>query len=152
MPTIHFRNIRLRNNAGLTMPECYAHAALLDLDKSQLPTTGVREHVTCKRCRRLIGLDVRPWFDAHGWLIRRIPRECWRDCSAPGPADDSVAYWRERLHFSVPRELAIAWLREFGAWDADELNESSDNELADRVLWLASCDLRERRAWHGLIH
>jgi len=51
--TIHFRSIRLRSNAGLDFPACYANARLLDTDKSRLPSTGIRADVTCKRCQRL---------------------------------------------------------------------------------------------------
>jgi hypothetical protein len=54
MPVIHFRNIRLRNNAGMDFPECYARAKLLDTDKGRLPTTGDQSKVTCERCRKSI--------------------------------------------------------------------------------------------------
>lgn len=47
---IHFCNTRLRVNAGMDFPECYANAQYLDLDKSGLPKTNEREKVTCKRC------------------------------------------------------------------------------------------------------
>lgn len=50
---IHFRSIRLRNNAGIDFPACYASAELLDLDKTRLPTTGEQDKVTCKRCQRI---------------------------------------------------------------------------------------------------
>lgn len=50
MNRLHFRNVRLRNNAGLDVPECKASAELLDLDSSHLATTGDRNAVTCKRC------------------------------------------------------------------------------------------------------
>lgn len=47
---MHFRDIRLRNNAGMDFPLCYAGARLLDLDKSRLPTTGDFNAVECKHC------------------------------------------------------------------------------------------------------
>lgn len=49
---IHFRSIRLRNNAGMDFPACYANATLLDLDKGRLATTGNKEEVTCKKCQK----------------------------------------------------------------------------------------------------
>lgn len=53
-PTIvHLRSIRLRNNAGMNFPTCYAGARLLDCDKGYLPTTGEVEKTTCKRCLRI---------------------------------------------------------------------------------------------------
>ena len=53
-PKLHYRNIRLFVNAGMSFPECYAYADLLDVEKSALPTTGVKEEVTCKHCLRLM--------------------------------------------------------------------------------------------------
>lgn len=49
---IHFENIRLKNNAGISLAECYAHSAMLDLDKTGLPITTDLSKVTCKRCNR----------------------------------------------------------------------------------------------------
>ena len=53
----HFRNIRLRVNACMTIPECKARERLLDCDSSAWPTTGVRAKVTCNKCRRLLGME-----------------------------------------------------------------------------------------------
>ena len=47
---VHFPNIRLRINAGVTLPECKAGARLLDMDASRLAMSGTRAEVTCKRC------------------------------------------------------------------------------------------------------
>lgn len=95
----------------------------------------------------------KPWFDAHGWIQKRLPREAIADCSASGPVDESVAYWRVKLHFEVPRDLAIAWLAEFGAWSSEELAALSDEDIAEKCLWLLCCDAREeKRQPFGLIH
>ena len=57
----HFRDIRLRNNAGMDMPLCYAQRkGPLDMDASRFPTTGKQDEVTCLHCRRLIPI-VYPW-------------------------------------------------------------------------------------------
>jgi hypothetical protein len=48
--TVHLRDIRLYNNAGMRFPLCYANAKLLDLDKSCLPSTGEKDKVTCMNC------------------------------------------------------------------------------------------------------
>ena len=45
---------------------------------------------------------------------------------------------------------AIRYLREYGAWE--NLETDTDRELAERVLWLACCDIREQGEWFGLIH
>ncbi len=58
---IHFRDIRLRNNAGMSMPLCYASMDMpLDCDKGRLPTSGKIIEVTCKHCLRLFPKRY-PW-------------------------------------------------------------------------------------------
>lgn len=47
----HIRDIRLFNNAGISMPVCYAGATPLDTDKCRLPCAPVKQ-ATCKRCQR----------------------------------------------------------------------------------------------------
>ena len=59
-PKLHFRNTRLFVNAGIRFPECYAYAELLDMDKTALPTTGVKKEVTCKNCKRTLLHPPRP--------------------------------------------------------------------------------------------
>lgn len=81
-----------------------------------------------------------PWGD-RGQHIGTIPRECVEDCTTPGqPADESVAYWVRRLAWNPPRELAIAYLRSFGAWD--DLDTVDDETIARRTLWCVCGDLR----------
>jgi hypothetical protein len=91
------------------------------------------------------------WFDCHGNLLGTLPADCIADCSHAGPCDEDVKHWRERLQFQVPRERAIAYIREFGAWTAEELADKTDDELAKVVLWLACCHLRESGEWWGLV-
>lgn len=60
MRIVHFRDIRLRSNAGMDFPACYALAHLLDTAKGYLPTSPDMSEVTCKRCRR-IAPERYPW-------------------------------------------------------------------------------------------
>lgn len=91
-------------------------------------------------------------FDDYGYFQGTIPAEAVHDMTQPGPVDDAVEYWRDRLNFEVPRELAIHYLREFGAWDHDDLTAMDDTDLARIVLWIAAGDIRENGEWFGLIH
>lgn len=50
----HYTNDSLYTNAGMSFPECYAGAELLDLDKGRLPTSGYIDQVTCKNCLRIV--------------------------------------------------------------------------------------------------
>ena len=47
---IHLR----RAYAGSYFPACYANSLRPDPAKALLPTTEIKENVTCKRCQRLI--------------------------------------------------------------------------------------------------
>lgn len=91
-------------------------------------------------------------FNEYGHFTGTLPTECVEDCSAQGSVDESVAYWRERLNFAVPRELAIRWLQDFGAWPVEGLQDMTDTEIAEKVLWLACCEIRENGEWFGLSH
>lgn len=75
-------------------------------------------------------MSARPWFNKDGWILRRLPAECVTDCTAQGSVDASVEHWCERLGFKVPRERAISWLREMGAWSQLELASETDETLA----------------------
>ena len=90
------------------------------------------------------------WFDHHGWLTEQLPSDCVLECSAAGAVDEAVAYWIKELDFDVPEPQAARWLKEFGAWDEEELANHDDN--VQRVLWLACCDIKENGEWFGLVH
>jgi hypothetical protein len=97
-------------------------------------------------------MDSKAWFDDHGWLIRDIPDEALRDCHHQGACDAEVEYWQSELDFMAPRQMMIDYLSPFGGWDIDELNEKTDDELAQIVLWIASGDYAENGEWCGLVH
>lgn len=79
-----------------------------------------------------------------------IPSTCVEDLTAPGPADALARYWRSKLDFEVPRDLATTYLRGFGAWSVEDLAAMSDTDLTETVLWLACGDIKENGEWFGL--
>lgn len=81
--------------------------------------------------------------------ISEVPAECIRDCSSSGDVSDAVSYWREELDFSVNRENAIACLSGYGAWEDDELAAMTDDDIAERILWIACCNFSEQRHWEA---
>ena len=92
-----------------------------------------------------------PMFDEHGWFNGSIPEEAVEECSRGGQdAIEPVKKWVAELGFKVPRDLAIKYLSEFGAWD--DLESESDDELANKVFWLACGDINEQGEWQGLVH
>jgi hypothetical protein len=79
----------------------------------------------------------------HYLTISQLPADCISDCSASGDVTAAVQYWREELEFSVDRTRALRCLQGYGAWEAEELAEMPDSDLADKVLWLACGDFNE---------
>jgi hypothetical protein len=111
----------------------------------------INQKPICQRCRS-ISKSKKPWFDAYGNLLKKTPKQCVEDCSHQGECFEDVKHWQEKLNFQVPRKLAIEYLREYGAWDCWELQRMDETTLAQKVLWLACCDIKENGKWFGLIH
>jgi len=96
-------------------------------------------------------------FNEYGWLASgSFPAECIAACHHSGQCAEDVTYWRKKLDFSVPRELAIKYLRDVWPVESDQydqgLNDMIDEELAEKVLWLACGDIQEQGEWFGLVH
>jgi hypothetical protein len=95
-------------------------------------------------------------FDAqYGHLASgQFPADCISSCSASGSVDEAVEHWVSRLDLTSAlepvRHLVESFLQEYGAWD--DLREADISTLANRILWLACCDIREQGEWYGLSH
>lgn len=86
------------------------------------------------------------WNESMGRIELQISREDAESASHPGPCDADVArlrnvpYIRKQLD-RLPSAVVVECLREYGAWDADELADNDAN--LDRLLWIACCDISE---------
>lgn len=72
-----------------------------------------------------------------------------KECSRPGSCDSAVAFWAkktERSHLCTPEALA-AELKEYGAWDAEQL--MNDDANWERIVWLAAGNAKEDARQHG---
>lgn len=83
------------------------------------------------------------YWCSFNYLEFKLPHDCVLDCSGPGPADDAVAYWQPRLNLNLNREKMISELREYGAWEQEELASLSNSDLEQKLIWLAANDIRE---------
>lgn len=85
------------------------------------------------------------WFDDRGDMLKNLPGDCIMACSGQGRVDDDVAFWVDELGFDIdmPRDKAIKFLSEYGAWESDELENMDIIELAEKVLWIFCNDLKE---------
>lgn len=81
----------------------------------------------------------------------RLPGQCVIDCSGSGSADAAVARWvpvvlEQTLQDDFPNaptnEKIRKELREYGAWDEDELSDSVQN--FHRLVWIAACNIAEQ--------
>lgn len=82
--------------------------------------------------------------DTCEFLITDFPPEAIEDCSGPGAADEAVDYWVDFLDFHPPTEKVRQYLRGFGCWDAQELEDADQNRR--RFFWVMMCDFSE---WDG---
>lgn len=93
-------------------------------------------------------------FDQYGnYTGAEIPEQCVHECTIPGQdVTNAVNHWREKLDFNCPREMAINYLIDFGAWTSEELIAKSTDELSAIVLWIACNDIKDQGEWFGMIH
>jgi hypothetical protein len=85
------------------------------------------------------------WTSSSGKLTLTFPSlELCTRCSHPGPCDLDVRDVSEEPE--IAEQLATidvaqlaAELREYGAWDAEELADHAQN--LQRLLWCAACDV-----------
>jgi hypothetical protein len=86
-----------------------------------------------------------------GELEGHIPARAVAECTQSGrDAEPHVTEWVKQLEFTVPRERAVTYLKEFGSWD--DLNVASIETLTNRVFWVACSDINDHGEWLGAIH
>lgn len=72
-----------------------------------------------------------------------MPDDCVGDCSHVGPCDDDVSHWAAKLPrpADISPEALRAELKEYGAWDAEQLADDAANW--ERLVWVAACNIKE---------
>ena len=71
----------------------------------------------------------------------KIPQEWIDSVPRSGPADDAVGYLAGGYGVQVSEGDLKKYLKEYGAWDADELSDHYAN--IERLIWLASLECQE---------
>lgn len=64
-----------------------------------------------------------------------------KDCGAPGPADEAVAYVISQFTITGEPDDCRNMLRGYGAWEDDDLLDHDTN--LQRLVWLTGCSLRQ---------
>jgi hypothetical protein len=72
-----------------------------------------------------------------------LPAEAVTDCSHSGACDSDVAHWAPKIErpADCTPEALRAELREYGAWDSEELADDAANW--ERIVWLAAGNIRD---------
>lgn len=129
--------------------ELFEHGDL-EYQYGNILLAGSDYHINQFIIKAYLALSGESWFDQYGNLVRDIPQLCIAECSHAGACDADVERWQKILGFNVPRQMAINYLAEFGAWSRSELNEKLTVDISQIVLWSACCDIRESGEWFGL--
>jgi len=84
------------------------------------------------------------WSTGSGRIELQITRAQAEACSHPGPCDSDVKALSENPRIArqlrkIDPALLAAELREYGAWDDDELKDHEQN--IQRMLWIACEDI-----------
>ena len=86
------------------------------------------------------------WSTSSGRIELNVTKAQAATCSHPGPCDADVKALRQVP--AIRRQLAKVGdgilrqeLREYGAWDDEQLADHDAN--LDRLLWIACCDIAE---------
>ena len=80
-------------------------------------------------------------FAQFNYFELKLPVSVAQNCTHPGPCDADIAearklsYVKKQLAKLDPEKL-VKELRDYGAWDTDELKDHNAN--LDRILWIAS--------------
>lgn len=72
-----------------------------------------------------------------------LPEDCIEQCDHPGACDDDVEHWAKKLQRpdAITPEKLRAELKEYGAWDGEELADDDANWR--RIIWLAAGNINE---------
>jgi hypothetical protein len=75
----------------------------------------------------------------------QLPQQAVNDCSHQGECFEDVEFWQRKIELNVSRDLLIKELREYGAWDIEELTNMDDIGLEQKIIWIAACNIKEEQ-------
>ena len=85
------------------------------------------------------------WSDSSGQIEIELPLDCIMDCSQSGANDEAVNYWcSKELDLDIPTRMMVNALAETGGWTREALSELDDQELTEKIVWIACHDLRDQ--------
>jgi len=70
-----------------------------------------------------------------------LPQEIIDDAPSCGPFDEYAEYLLKNYNIVITLEDSIDFLKDYGAWEKDELQDLETNKA--RILWLACINCKE---------
>lgn len=70
-----------------------------------------------------------------------LPLEAVQACSHQGSCDADVKEWARKINLDIPPDKIRAELKEYGAWDSEELQDDTANK--ERIIWLAAGNIMD---------
>lgn len=70
-----------------------------------------------------------------------LPLEAIYEMSGQGDQTETVSFWKKHITNNIDPELIRKELKEYGAWDENELKDDEKNW--ERILWITACNIKE---------
>jgi len=77
------------------------------------------------------------------YLEFELPIDAVMDCHHQGACDEDVEYWQKELNLELPRKPMIRELLECGAWSVRELCALGNDELEQKLIWIAAGNIQD---------
>lgn len=89
-------------------------------------------------------MKPKTYWATFNYLEFEMPVDAVRECHHQGACDDDVYRWQRKLNLNLDREKMILELGEYGAWSDAELNALENQELEQKLIWIAAGDIQDR--------
>lgn len=71
-------------------------------------------------------------------LFELLPQKCIDSCHCSGDNYEACAFWVNKLGLYIPKDKCITILKEYAAWNDEELENDTLKELNIKLLWIAA--------------
>lgn len=88
-------------------------------------------------------MSDKKYWTSFNYVEFELPHDAVVECSHAGRCDDDVEYWQRELKLGLDRDKMIKELKEYGAWSESSLKDMDNDDLEQKLIWLAAGDIRE---------
>lgn len=83
------------------------------------------------------------YWTTFNYLEFELPKQAIDDCFHQGACDADVEYWQRELNLNLERKPMIRELLEYGAWSVRELCALDNDELEQKLIWIAAGNIQD---------